>query len=90
MGSLAFNRFANGSLKSTISPADAGVRAWAVSATDTLQTANTGGSFEMTNVQPGIYGIIIETNAPYKNATKEGVEVRDGEAADIGQIVLQQ
>lgn len=90
VGLLAANRLANGSLKGTISPADAGVRAWAVSATDTLQTGITGGSFEMKNVRPGIYKIIIEANAPYKNATKEGVAIRDGEATDIGQIVLQQ
>lgn len=89
-GLLVAHRFANGSLKGTISPADAGIRVWAISISDTLKTNITDGSFEILNIKPGIYKVILEANAPYKNSSMEGVEVRDGETTDIGQVMLVQ
>jgi hypothetical protein len=89
-GLFAFNVITNGSVKGTVSPADAAVRAWAISGTDTLRADISEGAFEITDVKPGTYNVIIEANAPYKNASKEGVEVKEGEATDIGQITLEQ
>lgn len=89
-GLFAFNVITNGSVKGTVSPADAAVRAWAISGTDTLRADISEGAFEIKDVKPGTYNVIIEANAPYKNASKEGVEVKDGEATDIGQITLEQ
>ena len=89
-GLFAFNVITNGSVKGTVSPADAAVRAWAISGTDTLRADISEGAFEIPDVKPGTYNVIIEANAPYKNASKEGVEVKEGEATDIGQITLEQ
>ncbi|MCO5241695.1 MAG: carboxypeptidase-like regulatory domain-containing protein [Chitinophagaceae bacterium] len=89
-GLFAFNVITNGSLKGTVSPTDAAVRAWAISDTDTLKTDIADGAFEITDAKPGIYKVIIEANPPYKNAAKEGVEVKDGETTDLGQITLEQ
>ncbi|HRP30775.1 MAG TPA: carboxypeptidase-like regulatory domain-containing protein [Agriterribacter sp.] len=89
-GLFAFKAITNGSVKGTVSPADAAVRAWAISGTDTLKTDVSNGAFEIGDAKPGTYKLIIEAKAPYKNATKEGVEVKDGETTDLGEITLVQ
>ncbi len=89
-GLFAFNVITNGSVKGTVNPPDAAVRAWAISGTDTLKADITNGAFEITDAKPGTYQVIIEANAPYKNASKDGVEVKEGEATDIGEIKLEQ
>ncbi|HTN08369.1 carboxypeptidase regulatory-like domain-containing protein [Agriterribacter sp.] len=89
-GLFAFNVITNGSVKGTVKPADAAVRAWAISGTDTLKADIANGAFEITDAKPGTYKVIIEANAPYKNASKEGVEVKDGESTDVGEIALEQ
>lgn len=48
------------------------------------------GAFELGDVKPGIYQVIIEAKSPYKNLVKEGVEVKEGEATDLGEITLEQ
>lgn len=89
-GLFAFNAITNGSVKGTVNPADGAVRSWAINGTDTLKTDIASGAFEITDAKPGTYKVIIEAKAPYKNATKEGVEVKDGETTDLGEILLEQ
>ena len=48
------------------------------------------GHFGHRYAQSGTYKVIVEANAPYKNASKEGVEVKEGEATDLGEIKLEQ
>ena len=47
------------------------------------------GSYEIANVKPGAYRVIIEARPPYRNAAKENVTVTDGQAADAGEIKLE-
>lgn len=89
-GLFAFNTFLNGSIKGTVNPADGAERAWAISQTDTVKTDVANGAFELGDVKPGIYQVIIEAKSPYKNLVKEGVEVKEGEATDLGEITLEQ
>lgn len=89
-GLFAFNVMVGGSVKGTVAPADGATKAWAISATDTFSTDISSGAFEIGNVKPGTYSITIEGKAPYKNASKEGVEVKEGEVTDIGEIKLEQ
>ncbi|MBS1751161.1 MAG: carboxypeptidase regulatory-like domain-containing protein [Bacteroidetes bacterium] len=89
-GLFAFSVITNGSVKGTVSPADAAVRAWAISGTDTLKADVTNGAFEIGEAKPGAYKVIIEAKAPYKNSVKDGVEVKEGEATDLGEIKLEQ
>lgn len=89
-GLFAFNVIVAGSVKGTVVPADGATKAWAISATDTFSTDIANGAFEIGNVKPGTYNITIEGKAPYKNASKEGVEVKEGEATDVGEIKLEQ
>lgn len=89
-GLFAFNVITNGSVKGTVSPADAAVRALAISGADTLKADVTNGAFEIGNAKPGTYQVIIEAKAPYKNSVKDGVEVKEGEATDLGEIKMEQ
>lgn len=89
-GLFAFNVITNGSVKGTVSPADAAVKALAISGADTLKADIANGAFEIGEAKPGTYQVIIEAKAPYKNAVKDGVEVKEGEATDLGEIKLEQ
>jgi hypothetical protein len=87
---FAFNAAQDTSIKGTVSPAEAGVRAWALSATDTLKAPVDNGAFEIPGAKAGTYRIIVEAKAPYKNAAKENVTVEDGKPTDVGEIKLSQ
>lgn len=88
-GLFAFKAFEPGSIKGTVSPAEGATRAWALSSTDTLRTDVTGGTFEIKGAKAGTYRVIIEAASPYKNAAKDNVTVADGQAVDVGTIVLE-
>ncbi len=89
-GLFAFKSLDNGSIKGTVTPADGAVQAWAISSADTLKAAVNNGAFEITNVKPGDYRLIIEAKPPYKNQAKEGVSVKDDTPTDVGEIKLEQ
>ena len=85
---FAFTHHRLGSIKGTVTPLDAGVRAWAESATDTLRAPILNGSYEIDNAKPGAYKIIIEAKPPYRNIAKDGLMVTDGQVTDAGEIKL--
>jgi hypothetical protein len=85
---FAFTHFKVGSIRGTVTPAEGGVRAWAESVTDTLRAPIVNGSYEIPDVKPGAYKIIIEAKPPYRNIAKDGIMVNDGQAADVGEIKL--
>lgn len=85
---VAFTQQRLGSIKGTVSPVDAGVRAWAESATDTLRAPILNGSYEITDAKPGAYKIIIEAKPPYRNIARDGLMVTDGQVTDAGEIKL--
>ncbi|HTQ66622.1 MAG TPA: carboxypeptidase-like regulatory domain-containing protein [Puia sp.] len=89
-GIFSFKAFFSGSVKGTVTPADGATRAWIVSATDTLKSPIANGSFEIPGVKPGMYKVIIEAKPPYKNVSKDGVNVIDGQTSDVGEIKLSQ
>ena len=88
---FAFNRVETQavSIKGTVSPAEAGTRAWVISKSDTIQAAIDKGAFEIPGVKPGTYQVIIEAKAPYKSTGRDGVPVAAGKATDMGEIKLQ-
>jgi hypothetical protein len=88
-GLFAFAHLRFGSIRGTITPIDAGIRAWAESATDTLKAPIVNGSFEITNAKPGAYKVVIEAKPPYRNIAKDGLMVTDGQATDAGEITLE-
>ncbi len=80
---------AGGSVKGTINPADGGIRASVISATDSFKSLiNNEGVFVITDIKPGNYNLIIEAKAPYRNATREDILVTEGGTTDVGEIKL--
>ncbi len=89
-GLFSFFHVQTTSIKGTVTPADAGVRAWAISQSDTLRTTINQGTFEIANAKAGVYRLIIEAKQPYQNAAKDSVVVTDGQTTDVGEIALRQ
>jgi hypothetical protein len=87
---FAFTTSKNGSIKGTVSPSAAATSAYVVSGMDTMRTNIKNGAFEISEVKPGTYKLVIEAIAPYKNFEKEGVVVNAKKATDVGEITLQQ
>ncbi|WP_132055582.1 peptidase associated/transthyretin-like domain-containing protein [Pseudocnuella soli] len=89
-GILSFDTFQKVGIKGKVTPAESAKQAWAISATDTLKATITDGAFQFSDVQEGVYRIIVEANAPYKHAAKDSVVVKAAETTDVGEIALQQ
>ncbi|MBS1597792.1 MAG: carboxypeptidase regulatory-like domain-containing protein [Bacteroidetes bacterium] len=87
---FSFKSFVNGTVKGTVSPAEGATRAWIISSSDTLKTSVNQGSFEIPDVKPGTYKVIIEAKPPYKNVAKDGITVTDGQTTEVGEIKLAQ
>ena len=87
---LGFRALDSGTVKGKVTPADAAVTVWLISATDTLKAPVDQGSFSVNDVKPGTYKLVVEAKPPYKNAAKEGVTVADGQPSDVGEIKLSQ
>ena len=87
---FAFTTFKNGSIKGSVSPSASATAAYVVSGMDTMRTNIRNGGFEIGEVKPGTYKLVIEAIAPYKNFEKEGVVVNEKKATDVGEISLQQ
>jgi hypothetical protein len=87
---FAFTAFKNGSIRGKVSPSAAATSAYVVSGMDTMRTNIQNGAFEINQIKPGTYKLVIEAIAPYKNFEKEGVVVNEKKATDVGEITMQQ
>ena len=87
---FAFTTLKNGSIKGTVTPSAAATSAYVVSGMDTMRTNIQNGAFEIGEVKPGTYKLVVEAIAPYKNFEKQGVVVSEKKATDVGEITLQQ
>ena len=86
---FTFAALPGGSIKGTISPPDGATQVWAISATDTLKTTISSGAFEIPDVKSGTYKVMIDAADPYKDVTKDGIQVTDGRTTDLGEIKLE-
>jgi hypothetical protein len=83
-----FRPFWTSPVKGSITPANAGIRAWVFSRTDTLSAPVLQGNFMIENVKPGNYTLMIEGKPPYRNTVKQGIIVVDGLLTDAGVIQM--
>jgi len=90
LGLLAFTFVREGGLKGTVVPAEGAAQIVAISGTDTLQAAISGGGFALSNVKKGTYTIWVKAKAPYRDTSVENVAVLDSTVTDVGEIKLQQ
>jgi hypothetical protein len=87
---LAFRYYYNSPVKGSVTPANGAVRAWLISARDTLNAPVIQGNFMITNVKPGNYTLMLEAKPPFRDSFKRDVIVVDGQPTDVGVIEMQQ
>lgn len=75
------------SISGRVTPADAASTVLAISGKDTVTGILTTGNFSMT-VKPGVYRVWIDTRDPYKDVLLENISVKEGQAIDVGEIVV--
>lgn len=85
---FAFRAYWNSPVKGSVTPSNAGIRAWVLSRTDTLNAPVLEGNFMIENVKPGNYTLMVEGVPPYRNAIKQGIIVADGQPTDVGVIQM--
>ena len=78
----------NSPVKGSVTPADAGIRAWVFSKMDTLDAPVLQGNFMIENVKPGNYTLMVEGKPPYRNTVKPGIIVVNGQLTDAGVIQM--
>jgi hypothetical protein len=83
------NNIAGGSVRGTVMPPEAGLRAFLFSGKDTLNVNVVNGAFQFLNVKTGNYKLMVEATPPYQNGLKDGISVTDGQFTDAGQLELQ-
>ena len=87
-GLMAFKVQEGGIIKGAIVPTDATAKVVAFSDKDTVSIDVNMGVFEIKNVKPGVYTVMIDAAEPYKDAIKENVSVSEGQLSDLGEIKL--
>jgi len=87
---FSFSAIKTSTLKGTVTPSGKAIKVWALSATDTLSANVLNGTFEIKDVKPGTYTVIIEAQAPYAATRRKDVVVKpDAPVTDIGEIKLE-
>ncbi len=86
----AFRTVQSSGIKGAIRPVDATVSGiWAMSGTDTVKAQALKGNFVL-QAKAGTWKLVVRASAPYKDAVMEGVEVKEGQITDVGEIKLPQ
>ena len=86
---FAFTYLEDGVIKGRVIPPEGANHAWAISATDTIETPINMGNFQFNSIKPGTYKVIINANAPYRDLIRDGVLVSDAAVVDLGDLQLQ-
>jgi hypothetical protein len=84
----AFQTRIQTSIIGKINPIGGANVAWAVSGRDSASSNIVNGAFSF-EAKPGIYKVVIDGLAPYKDAVLENISVKDGQTVDVGEIMLQ-
>jgi len=80
-----------GTIKGKVTPAIGAFRAAAFSSSsDSAKVNIVAGMFEIKDLKPGTYNLVIEAAIPYKSTIKTGVVVKEAETTDVGEILLTQ
>ncbi|MES2329616.1 MAG: hypothetical protein V4539_08440 [Bacteroidota bacterium] len=82
--------FKGGSVRGSIMPHGSAAQVWIFSGTDTLRTNVQDDVFELTNVKEGTYSLIVDPMPTYKTVVRSGIKVMNGEATNMGEIIMEQ
>jgi hypothetical protein len=82
--------FTSGSVRGTIVPHGSAIQVWLYSGTDTMRSTIQDDVFEITNVKAGTYSLIVDPMPTFKTSVRTGIKVNDGEATNVGEIIIEQ
>ena len=84
----AFRSLQTSGIKGMVIPADAIVTyVWAINGIDTIKVQPVKGEFAL-GVKAGNYKLVVDADAPYKDAIIDNVVVKDAVITDVGEIRL--
>jgi hypothetical protein len=86
---MSFHKIAGGSVRGTVTPPEAGLRAFLFSGKDTVSVNIVNGAFQFSNITAGNYKLLVEAAPPYRNGVKDGIMVTASQFTDAGQLELQ-
>jgi|GEM_PF-689659 len=87
--SMSFYKMSGGTVRGTVTPPEAGLKAFLFSGKDTVAGNIVNGAFQFSNIAAGSYKLLVEAAPPYRNGIKEGIVVTEGAFTDAGQLELQ-
>ncbi|MEO8172948.1 MAG: hypothetical protein ABI581_07690 [Sediminibacterium sp.] len=79
-----------GSVFGSIMPHGSASQVWLYSGTDTLRSPVQDDVFNIINVKAGAYSLVIDPMPTYKSNVRTGIKVNDGEATNVGEIIMEQ
>lgn len=85
---FSYKHFEAGTIRGSVTPPDGALHVMAISQKDTSLGNIASGTFQLNNLKPGNYSVVIEARAPYKGVVRDGVTVGDGGLVDLGEIQL--
>jgi hypothetical protein len=86
---MSFYKMNGGTVRGTVTPPEAGLKAFLFSRKDTIAGTIVNGAFQFSNIAVGSYKLLVEAAPPYRNGIKEGILVTEGGFTDAGQLELQ-
>jgi hypothetical protein len=78
-----------GSIVAKVNPAEKAFRAYVIQGKDTMKSNILGGNLQASQLKAGTYQLIIEALPPYDHKRINGVQVKEGEITNMGDIQLQ-
>ena len=87
---ISFRSQRTGSVNGSINPTNGANDVWLISAKDTIRGSIKNGVFDIGGVKPGTCAIVVEGLSPYKRTIRSGIEVYEGTATNVGEILLEQ
>ncbi len=85
----AFAFQTGGAIEGRVVPSEKALKAFAISGKDTSICNVINGMFQLAQLKPGTYQLIIEAIEPYTHNFMKDIQVRTGETTNVGEIQLQ-
>ena len=85
----AFTFQIGGAIEGRVVPSEKALKAFAISGKDTSICNVIAGTFQLAQLKPGTYQLVIEAIEPYTHKFMKDIQVRNGEITNVGEIQLQ-
>ncbi len=88
-GVISASGFEQSAITGRISPANAAETVWVIGVRDSIRAGVASGNFSVA-VKAGTYKLLVDAKEPFKDVLLDNLDVKENQALDIGEIILQQ